>query len=180
MILWHAHAKCATVAEMPKTTKRTIQAALVLDTIRSAHNVGSIFRTADAIGVSHIYLCGTTPCPRDRFDRPRKDIAKVALGAEKTIAWTYCATTESALTMLKKEGFVLYALEQSESAIDYKKVAPKNTEKWALVLGNEVGGITQEVLQLCDTVIEIPMRGEKESLNVSVAAGIALARLSDL
>ncbi len=151
------------------------QVSVVIDNIRSAHNVGSIFRTSDAAGISQLYLCGTTPCPLDRFKRPRKDIAKVALGAEQTIPWSYEANTIDALTALKTQGFTIIALEQSANSKNYKEIAPKG--KWAFVLGNEVGGISSEVLSLCDYVVEIPMSGKKESLNVSVAFGIAIFRL---
>jgi 23S rRNA (guanosine2251-2'-O)-methyltransferase len=145
---------------------------LALHNIRSVYNVGAIFRTADAVGVSKIYLCGYTPAPIDRFGRARKDIAKAALGAEKTVAWESVETISELISKLKKEKVKIFALEQSKNSVDYRKakLAPKNL----LILGNEVGGIEQEILKKCDEVLEIPMRGEKESLNVSVAAGIAL------
>jgi len=148
---------------------------LILHNIRSTHNVGSIFRTADAAGVSKIYLVGYTPTPLDRFGRPRKDIAKVALGAEKEIPWEHFSNIKTLLKKLKKEKTQIVALEQAENSIDYKTFKPKNS--LALILGNEVGGVEKDVLKLCDKVIEIPMGGKKESLNVSVAAGVVLFRV---
>ncbi len=145
--------------------------AVILDNIRSIHNVGSIFRTSDALGVEKIYLCGTTPTPIDRFGRDRKDLAKVALGAEKTIVWKYFEKTEDAIEILKSEGFQIIAIEQDERSIDYKEVEIEANS--AIVMGEEVHGITKEVLKHCDIVAEIPMKGKKESLNVSVAFGIA-------
>lgn len=150
---------------------------LVLDNIRSAQNVGSIFRTADAIGVERICLTGYTPTPLDRFGRARKDIAKAALGAERSISWTPFAIVTEAITTLKEAGYTIVAVEQSPRAVDYKIFAPG--AKTALLFGNEVEGITPDTLAECDTVIEIPMRGTKESLNVTVAAGIVLYRLFD-
>jgi len=148
---------------------------MVLDNVRSVHNVGSIFRTSDALGVNKIFLCGCTPTPKDRFGRERKDLAKVALGAEKNIEWEYFKTTEEAVKKLKKEKFQIIALEQSENSIDYKKVKTKN--KAAIILGEEVHGLNKNVLDLADVVMEIPMRGIKESLNVSVSFGVAAFRI---
>lgn len=150
---------------------------LILDNIRSAHNVGAIFRTADAVGISKIYLVGITPAPLDRFGRVRPDIAKAALGAEKTVAWQQVKTITPLITRLKKEAYTIVAIEQSAHSIDYKKVVPR--EKTAYVLGTEVTGIPERILQKCDVVAEIPMAGGKESLNVSVAAGVALFRMLD-
>lgn len=147
------------------------QKIIVLDNIRSVYNVGSIFRTADALGVDKIYLCGTTPAPIDRFGRARKDLAKVALGAEKNIEWEYFASTESVLEKIKKEKFKIIAIEQDKKSVDFRKIKAKN--KTALVLGNEVSGISKKVLKLADIIAEIPMFGKKESLNVSVSFGIA-------
>ncbi len=145
--------------------------AVVLDNIRSVYNVGSIFRTADALGVGKLYLCGTTPAPTDRFGRKRKDLAKVALGAEDYVEWEYCKDTAEALKKLKKNGFRIIAVEQDKKSVDIENIKmEKNT---ALVLGNEVGGISEEILGLCDIIAEIPMLGKKESLNVSVSFGIS-------
>ena len=150
---------------------------LILHNIRSVHNVGSIFRTADAAGVSKIYLTGYTPAPLDRFGQKRTDFHKAALGAEETVAWEQRADLDNLFATLKKDGHEIVALEQSGSSVDYKSFSPK--EKTALLLGEERHGITPEILALCDAAVEIPMRGKKESLNVSVAAGIALFRLLD-
>jgi tRNA G18 (ribose-2'-O)-methylase SpoU len=148
---------------------------LILPDIRSAINVGAIFRTADAVGISKIYLTGYTPRPTDTFGRIQKDIAKSALGAETWISWEYKKTLTPLLRFLKKEGYAIVALEQDKRAIDYKKYkAPK---KLAFVVGPEVEGLSKKVLDECDTIVEIPMHGKKESLNVSVACGIALFRI---
>lgn len=151
---------------------------VLLHNIRSTHNVGSIFRTADAGGVSHIYISGYTPTPTDQFNRKRKDIAKVALGAEDCVAWSKVKTVKSLIAQLKIDGFSVIALEQSDTSVDYKDV--KLGEKVLLVVGNEVKGMSSELLKLADVVAEIPMEGEKESLNVSVAFGIALFRLRNI
>ena len=150
---------------------------LILYNIRSVHNVGSIFRTADAIGATKLFLVGYTPTPLDRFGRIRKDLAKVALRSEQSVPWEYHERIEPLLQALKKKKIQLIAVEQAEGALDYKKVRPARAT--ALILGNEVEGIPQNVLNLCDVVAEIRMQGEKESLNVSVSAGIALFRLFD-
>ncbi len=160
---------------MPKTAKnkkipQTI--SVVLPDIRSAHNVGSVFRTADAAGVSHIYLAGHTPCPVDRFGRVQKEIAKTALGAEQVIPWTYVPTVAPLLRKLKKQGSTLVAIEQAKNSVDYRKM-PK-TGDIVLIFGNEVDGVSASVLKAVDCVAEIPMRGTKESLNVAVTAGIIL------
>ncbi len=154
---------------------KTNTSILILENIRSAQNVGALFRTADAAGISKIYIVGYTPDPVDRFDRPRSDIAKAALGAEKTIAWEHIKTISPVLKKLSKEGFQIIAIEQSKDSVDYKKI--KATEKVAFILGNEVEGVSKTALKLSTTIAEIPMKGEKESLNVSVAGGIALFRI---
>ena len=155
-----------------------MQTVIVLDNIRSVHNVGSIFRTADAVGVDMIYLCGFTPQPVDRFGRARADLSKVSLGAEKTIEWKHFENTTDALKKLKENNFTIVAIEQSENSVDYKKV--EVSDKTAFVFGNELKGISKEVLKECDIIAEIPMKGEKESLNVSVSAGIALFRIFNI
>lgn len=151
--------------------------ALALHNIRSAYNVGAIFRTADAVGVSKIYLCGYTPTPIDRFGRARKDVAKAALGAEKTVTWESVADVHDLISKLKKEKYTILALEQAESSVNYKEA--KLSSKNLLILGEEVKGIEKDILKKCDQILEIPMRGKKESLNVSVAAGVALFGLTD-
>ena len=148
---------------------------LILHNIRSVYNVGSIFRTADAAGVAKIYLTGYTPAPLDRFGKTRKDLAKVALVAEKMVPWEHCLKIKTLLQRLRKENIKIAALEQAENSINYKTF--KLTRPTALILGNEVSGIEKNVLKLCDRTIQIPMRGKKESLNVSVATGIALFRI---
>lgn len=157
--------------------------------IRSAHNVGSMFRTADAAGVSKIYIVGYTPAPVDRFGRQRADIAKVALGAEKSVSWEHVDDGNGLLSRLKNAGISIVALEQSPKSIDYrkvllsistgKKIAGMQGSSIALVVGPEVGGLGDDILEACDTIAEIPMYGTKESLNVSVAAGIMLFALRD-
>ena len=158
------------------TNKKEI--SLILNDIRSTHNVGAIFRTADAAGVSKIYLVGTTPTPLDRFGRERKDIAKTALGAEKTVAWEYVKTIGPLLKKLKEEKVYLVAVEQEKNSVDYKKVKLPN--KAAIMVGNEVDGIPKNITSKCDCVAEIPMSGKKESLNVSVATGVALFRILNI
>ncbi len=150
---------------------------LILDNIRSVHNVGSIFRTADTLGISKIYCLDTTPTPVDRFKNKRKDFAKVSLGAEDTVLWEHVSNFKSIISNLKKEGFTIIALEQANNSVDYKLV--ESTNKTVVILGNEVDGVSKELLQECDIVAEIPLIGKKESLNVSVSAGIFLYRLLD-
>ena len=150
--------------------KRTM---VLLHNIRSAHNVGSIFRTADAAGVEKILLTGYTPRPVDRFGRPQKDIAKTALGAEKSIAWEYAKTPQSFLKKLKVDGWAIVGVEQDVHAEDYRA---QLSDKKVFIFGNEVRGISRALRAACDRIIEIPMRGKKESLNVAVTAGIVLFR----
>jgi 23S rRNA (guanosine2251-2'-O)-methyltransferase len=147
---------------------------LLLHNIRSVHNVGSIFRTADAAGVSKIILTGYTPTPLDRFGNERQDFAKVSLGAEKTIPWEQVKTLADAIKKLKKEKIHLVAVEQDERSTPLFDYVPPQNKSIALVLGNEVLGLSKSALKMCDAIVEIPMRGKKESLNVSVSAGIAL------
>lgn len=148
---------------------------LILDNIRSTYNVGAIFRTADAAGISKIYLSGYTPAPVDKFGRKRKDIAKSALGAEETVVWESVKNTEKIVKELKKQKYKIIAIEQSEDSKDYKKI--KVGPKTAFILGTEVTGLSKKTLSLCDIVAEIPMKGNKESLNVSVAFGVAIFRM---
>ena len=159
---------------MQKQTKKK-EICLILHNIRSSHNVGSIFRTADGIGVQKIYLSGYTPIPTDKFGRLNKEISKVALGAENEILWERIEDIFSLIKKLKAENFSIVALEQDERSEDYKKI--NVTKKIAVILGSEVEGIPKEMLVLCDAVAEIPMFGKKESLNVSVATGIFLYEL---
>jgi len=171
------------IAEKKPIKKR--DARLLLDDIRSVHNVGSIFRTAETLGISRIYCAGTTPTPVDRFGRKRKDFAKVSLGAEDMVAWEYIEKAGESVKRLKKEGFEVIALEQADNSIDYKEVEFKthsnssNLQMILIILGNEVDGVSPKLLRLADVIAEIPLKGKKESLNVSVAAGVALFRWFD-
>lgn len=152
----------------------------ILDNVRSVHNAGSIFRTADAAGIEKIYLCGVTPAPLDRFGKVRGQFAKVSLGAEKTVQWEQCASTARLIARLKKEGFVICALEQSPKSILYNQFTRRVPfKKIALLVGGEVKGIAPALLNRADYILEIPMRGKKESLNVGVAFGIAAFALRD-
>lgn len=157
--------------------KNRIDSILILPDIRSALNVGAIFRTADAVGIDKVYLVGCTPRPTDQFGRIQKDIAKSALGAETWVKWEYKEELIPLIKSLKKKGYEIVALEQNEKSIDYRKY--KKSQKIALILGEEVYGIDKKILKNCDKIIEIPMHGKKESLNVSVAAGVALFRIID-
>lgn len=152
-----------------------MKSILILHDIRSAQNVGSLFRTADAAGVQKVYLSSITPMPLDRFGRPRSDIAKTALGAEKSIPWELYDDVHRLIQTLQVEGIQVIAIEQSPESVDYKTISP--ADKVALILGNEVTGLPQEILKQVAVVAEIPMAGTKESLNVSVAGGIALFRI---
>lgn len=154
-----------------------MRAVVVLDNLRSVYNVGSIFRTANALGIEKIYLCGTTPTPYDKFGRERKDFAKVALGAEKGVAWEYIDSSIDCIKKLKKEDYYTIALEQVENSVDYKEVNINKKEKVAFVFGAEVVGVAKEVLAESDVIAEIPMLGTKESLNVTIAFGVAMYRI---
>ena len=153
---------------------------VVLDNLRSVYNVGSVFRTANAIGIEKIILCGTTPTPLDKKGVKRSDFAKVALGAEDTVLWEYCEDTCEALKTLKNEGFYCIAFEQATNSVDYKTVSVVGKSDVAFVVGAEVTGIPKEVLDLCDVVAEIPMLGTKESLNVTIAFGVGVYRILDI
>lgn len=167
-----------------KTTVTTAWA--VLADIRSSHNVGSMFRTADALGVEKMFLTGYTPAPKDQFGRPNREIAKTALGAETSVAWESAKSATALLRKLHEVGHKIVAVEQAPNAQDYKKLklAKKKTAATTtpavFVFGNEVDGLPPKILELCDSIVEIPMRGKKESLNVAVAFGIALARILNL
>ncbi len=149
---------------------------LILDNLRSVENTASIFRTAEGLGVKKIILVGTTPAPVDRFGRKRKDFAKVSLGSEDTIEWSYAKEIKSELEELKSRGFQIIALEQHRNSKPLQTVSSK-PQAFALIVGNEVNGVSSEVLDTVDEIVEIPMRGQKESLNVSVSTGIALFML---
>jgi tRNA G18 (ribose-2'-O)-methylase SpoU len=154
----------------------------ILHDIRSVHNVGSIFRTADGAGFEKLYLCGITPAPLDRFKKVRPDFAKVALGAEKSVAWESVQDIVVLIQKLKKEGWKILALEQSKKSVSLMSLKFDTLEDvelqcCALIVGAEVDGIPANILKLADVILEIPMFGQKESLNVSVAFGIAAYRL---
>lgn len=145
---------------------------VVLDNIRSMHNVGSVFRTADAFLLDSILLCGYTPQP------PHRDIHKTALGATETVAWQYHPSTVEALQALKQEGYLIWAVEQVAGSIPLQQfLSPERSGKTAVVFGNEVHGVDPAVLACCDGCIEIPQLGMKHSLNISVAAGVVIWEL---
>ena len=152
-----------------KQTKK-IPLVVVLDNVRSLHNVGSVFRTSDAFLVQAVYLCGITATP------PHAEIHKTALGAENTVDWKYFEKTIDAIRELKQEGFHIAAVEQAENSILLDDFRIKETP-FAIVLGNEVKGVDQDVMNLCDSCIEIPQFGTKHSLNVSVTSGILIWEL---
>ncbi|MES2410255.1 MAG: RNA methyltransferase [Bacteroidota bacterium] len=141
---------------------------IVLDDIRSLHNIGSVFRTADAFLIEKIYLCGITATP------PNKEIHKTALGATETIAWEHQNDILSVIENLKKENVSVFAIEQVENAIFLQDFTVKKGKKYALVFGNEVFGVSQKAIELSDGTIEIPQLGTKHSLNISVSAGIVV------
>lgn len=141
---------------------------VILDNVRSMHNVGSVFRTADAFLLNGVCLCGYTPRP------PHRDIQKTALGATESVDWSYYETTEEAVRHLREQGYRIWAVEQASGSTALQAFAPGPGEKTAVVFGNEVEGVTPSVLAHCDGVLEIPQWGTKHSLNVSVAAGIVL------
>jgi tRNA G18 (ribose-2'-O)-methylase SpoU len=138
---------------------------VICDNIRSLENIGSIFRTADALGVKKIYLCGISGKP------PHHKISKTALGAEETIPWEYVKQTSRLIDKLKKSKINIVALEQSKKSVLYTKFLPKFP--LALIVGNEVKGVSKTILKKCNKIIELPMRGKKESLNVAVSFGVA-------
>ncbi len=151
--------------EEHKLTQKT-NLCLVLDNVRSLQNVGSIFRTSDAFNIKKIYLCGITGTP------PNKDIDKSALGACESVAWEYFASTEDAVRYLKSEQYVVMALEQTHQSVSLENIAFNKHTATAIILGNEVFGVDEEVLKLVDHVIEIPQFGTKHSLNVAVSTGM--------
>ena len=141
---------------------------IILDDIRSLHNIGSVFRTSDAFLIEKIYLCGITATP------PNKEIHKTALGATDTVAWEYAKDVLEVITKLKAENTTVYAIEQVENAVFLDNFQPIKETKYALVFGNEVYGVSQEAIKMCDSCIEIPQLGTKHSLNISVSAGIVV------
>jgi 23S rRNA (guanosine2251-2'-O)-methyltransferase len=141
---------------------------IILDNVRSANNVGSIFRTCDAFLVENIYLCGITSSP------PNKEISKTALGATESMGWKYFAKTEEAVNLLKKNNYQIIAMEQADKSICLSDFRFDCNEKYALIYGNEVKGVEQDIIDLCDYVIEIPQFGTKHSFNICVSVGITL------
>ena len=141
---------------------------VVLDNIRSLNNVGSVFRSSDAFKLEKIYLCGVTATP------PNAEIHKTALGAEDSMEWEYEEDTKAVVAKLKQEGYKIFAVEQVQNSIMLDRVELDKTNKYVLILGNEVKGVQQEVVDMCDFAVEIPQFGTKHSLNVSVAAGIVI------
>ena len=144
---------------------------VLLHNIRSVQNVASIFRTADGVGVERIYLCGITPGPLDRLGHSRTQFIKVSLGSEKNIPYEKKGSTLKAIDVLRKEGYQILSIEQAKNSTPYYKFKSKK-EKMALVLGSEVAGLSDAILKKSDKILEIPMKGKKESLNVAVAFGI--------
>ena len=160
--------------ELPRLTVDDFKQAdkmpivVVIDNVRSCNNVGSVFRTSDAMLVSKICLCGITATP------PDKEIHKTALGAENTIDWEYYKETNEAVGLLRKDGYTIIAIEQVEGSISLSDYLPSPDEKLALIFGNEVKGVQQDIVNLCDKSIEIPQFGTKHSFNIAVSAGIVL------
>ncbi len=163
--------------ELPRKNRTEFQEAmklpvvLLMENIRSMHNVGSVFRTADAFLAEAIYLCGYTPRP------PHRDIHKTALGATDTVRWIYSDSSVEAVLSLKSEGYRIIGVEQVAGSIPLQEFRLTPDEKIVLIFGNEVDGVSEEVLKFCDDCIEIPQFGMKHSLNVSVAAGMVLWEL---
>jgi 23S rRNA (guanosine2251-2'-O)-methyltransferase len=156
----------ATVDEFKAQDKLPV--AVVLDNVRSMHNIGSIFRTSDGFAVNKICLCGITAQP------PHREIEKTALGATQSVNWEYFETPLQAVETLRKQGYQIIAIEQAENSTMLNTFAPSQTEKYALIFGNEVNGVSDEVMEVIDTCIEIPQFGTKHSFNIVVSAGIVL------
>ncbi len=145
---------------------------VILDNVRSMYNVGSVFRTADAFRIEALYLCGITSCP------PHPEIHKTALGAEDAVDWVYCKNAVEAVKSLQQQGYEVLAIEQVEGSTLLQDFVPGDGKKYAIVLGNEVKGVGQEVVDCCDRCLEIPQFGTKHSLNVSTTAGIVMWELT--
>ncbi|SHI80721.1 RNA methyltransferase [Aquimarina spongiae] len=155
-----------TIEEFKSSDKTPL--IIILDNIRSLNNIGSVFRTADAFLIKKIYLCGITATP------PHKDIQKTALGATDTVSWEYQKDTIELVTSLKSQGIKILSIEQAENAEMLDQFTPETDRQYALVFGNEVKGVQQEVVSSSDTVLEIPQFGTKHSLNISVSAGVVI------
>ena len=154
------------VSEFKDAPKTPI--VIVLDNVRSLNNVGSVFRTADAFLIEAVYLCGITGQP------PNKEIQKTALGATESVSWKYMESTLDAVNELKAGGYLVYAIEQAESAIMLNNFMPSRRQKIAIIFGNEVKGVQQEVIDASTDVVEIPQVGTKHSLNIAVSVGIVM------
>lgn len=148
--------------------RKKLPVVLLLDSIRSLHNVGSIFRTADGFAIERIILCGITGQP------PHREIEKTALGATQSIDWSYEKNIINAISRLRKENYQIIAIEQADNSLYLDEYQPKANQKYALILGNEVNGVSDEAMKMIDNCIEIPQFGTKHSLNVVVSAGIIL------
>ncbi len=146
---------------------------IILDNVRSQHNVGSVFRTADAFRVEKVYLCGITSTPSNN-----REVHKTALGAEETVEWDYETETVQVVCALKEEGYKIYAVEQAENALSLERLSIEKEKKYALIFGNEVKGVQQEVINQSDGCIEIPQFGTKHSFNISVSVGIVLWQIA--
>lgn len=155
-----------TVEEFHESKKMPI--TIVLDNVRSANNVGSVFRSADCLGAERILLCGITATP------PNKDINKTALGATESVDWQYFTTTIDAIAQLRADGYTIMSVEQAEGSIALQDFKPNDGKKYALIFGHEVNGVAQEVVDASDGCIEIPQVGTKHSFNISVSAGIVM------
>ena len=155
-----------TVEEFQKAKKLPL--VVVLDDVRSMHNVGSVFRTGDAFRIDAVYLCGITSTP------PSSEIHKTALGAEDSVTWKYYPTAMEAVEALRNNGYEIYAIEQAHGSTKLQTFTPINNKKYAVILGNEVKGVHQEVIDTSDGCLEIPQFGTKHSMNVSVTAGIII------
>ena len=142
--------------------------SVLLDNIRSMLNIGSVFRTSDAFAIEHIYLCGITAKP------PHREITKTAIGAEKSVDWTYAESVSECIKSLKSRGHWIIGVEQMDNSIMLDQYTPPNDQPIVLIFGNEVSGLSDETVELCDEFIEIPQYGTKHSLNISVSAGVAL------
>jgi 23S rRNA (guanosine2251-2'-O)-methyltransferase len=154
------------VEEFKEQTKLPV--AIVLDSVRSMHNVGSIFRTSDGFAVEQICLCGITSQP------PHREIEKTALGATQSVNWTYHNDALEAVNLLREQGYVIVAIEQAQNSVMLNEFEPQPNQKYALIFGNEVNGVSDEVMAKIDTCIEIPQFGTKHSFNIVVSAGIVL------
>ncbi len=155
-----------TVDEFKKSKKKPV--VFILDNIRSANNVGSAFRTADAFAVDHLFLCGITAAP------PHRDIQKTAIGATESVDWSHHKETLEVINHLKNDGYKIYSVEQCEGSIDLSEINYSKTEKIAFIFGNEVMGVQQQVVDSSDACLEIPQWGTKHSLNISVSVGIVI------